>query len=130
MINVNRFLLVIAILILSIPFAAAKNPAIEFQLLSANIRLGVNFINLFLALLVIIFAISISRSATSAQEAWSYIAISTLFLALLITTQVLKGIKLLDVDGLENILRFLFLIFLTIGLYKLKHRPAIQQMTS
>src|SRR3989338_2807121 len=123
--NISKSLLITAFfLILLVPFAAAKKTEISFQLLNSNVNTGVMFINLFLAVLVVVFVTSVARSSASANDAWGFIVISTIFLAILTATYVLRNAGLLQIQGIENVLRFLFFIFFLIGLYKLNNKPA------
>ena len=107
-------------LFLLVPFVVAQEAAVGFQLLGSNVKSVIHFINLFLAVLIVIFATAVARSARSSQDAWGFIVVSTIFLALSTLVQVLKGVELLRIDGLSSITMLLFFILLLIGLYKLK----------
>ena len=123
--NINKLLLIsIIFFVLLVGFALAQTEQIiSFQLLNPEIGVGIWIINTFLAVLVVIFTTLVSRSsATSSQYAWGFIVISTIFLTLLTVNQALKSLDLLQIGGLKRILLFLFLIFLLIGLYKLRRK--------
>ena len=123
--NINKLLLIsIIFFVLLVGFALAQTEQIiSFQLLNPEIGVGIWIINTFLAVLVVIFTTLVSRSsATSSQYACGFIVISTIFLTLLTVNQALKSLDLLQIGGLKRILLFLFLIFLLIGLYKLRRK--------
>lgn len=107
-------------LFLLVPFVVAQEAAVGFQLLGSNVKSVIHFINLFSAVLIIIFATAVARSAKYSQDAWGFIVVSTIFLALFTLFQVLKSVELLKIQGLGPITMFLFLILLLVGLYKLK----------
>lgn len=127
MIAVKKFLFIsIVFTVLLISFAAAQSEAlreakIKFQLLEPPVRNGLIFIGFFISTLVLVFATAVSRSSpTSMQNAWAFIVISTIFLSFMTINQVLWSIRALQIEGLGNILHLLFIIFLLIGLYKLR----------
>lgn len=126
--NINKLLLIsiiFYILLVGVVLAQTE-PIITGQFLDSRVVTGISVISIFLAVLVVIFTTLVSRSsATSSQDAWGFIVISTIFLTLLAASQFLSLLGYTGIGNLKKILLFLFLIFLLIGLYKLRRKNMV-----
>ncbi len=102
--------------------SAAENFEFEITLIKEKYEFILEIINLALAVIVAVFAIQVSAlmKGGNMEKIWTFIFFGLFSFSILEVYGTLKNFKILQIEGLGDVIEFLILMFFLIAAFKMK----------